>query len=348
MSTGLRRRRGAFPRPVARSARNRATPSAAVHLCAVSRAIWPGGVNERTFTWSCTGAPAPARHRSDSAARPAQPICASSSSVAGNTGRRGESGRRTGVLGASLPVADRAGHAADCARPVRRDAAGARARHRPVSASRARRAPRGHRSRRPGTSGPGSRRARSRAFPARARAGVGDGLVVAVLDDGGRSCCPGPRAGVGIASRSRAPPPACRKPMCLHHPGRELSDRLGHPGTAGTPRCPPGSARGVPRSPKAGTCSTIRSTTRTRARRSVTPLDFASRCALHDQLANVSGREEARDVGDLHRRLEAVGRHFRQVGAQLRHADVGDDAAALELGFGERAARVLDDLPRGS
>ncbi len=62
-------------------------------ICAVTVSVWPGGVNERTLTWVmrtgdsgvCAG------QCGDSAAtRSARSICASSSSVAGNTGRFGK------------------------------------------------------------------------------------------------------------------------------------------------------------------------------------------------------------------------------------------------------------------
>src|SRR5438876_6482192 len=66
-------------------------------------------------------------------------------------------------------------------------------------------------------------------------------------------------------------------------------------------------------------------------------------CA-HDELAERLGREQARNVGDFHRRLEAGVRDLAQIGPELCHPFLGHDTLLLELGFGQIAARVLDDL----
>src|SRR5487761_2768530 len=71
------------------------------------------------------------------------------------------------------------------------------------------------------------------------------------------------------------------------------------------------------------------------------------RCFLlraDDELAEGRGCEQPRNVGDLHRAPEAVGRNLGQVALQLRETLVGDDAFVLELDIGQVAARVLDDL----
>src|ERR1022692_4230373 len=66
--------------------------------------------------------------------------------------------------------------------------------------------------------------------------------------------------------------------------------------------------------------------------------------STHHQLAERLGSEQAGNVRDLHRRLEAFGGNFRQIRPKLRHALFGDDALLLELGFGKIAARILHDL----
>src|SRR5439155_8316145 len=66
-------------------------------------------------------------------------------------------------------------------------------------------------------------------------------------------------------------------------------------------------------------------------------------CGDHE-LAERLGREEPRNLLDLHWRAEALGRYLRQVGLELRKADVGDESLLLELRLGQRSGRVLDDL----
>src|SRR2546423_10158265 len=63
-----------------------------------------------------------------------------------------------------------------------------------------------------------------------------------------------------------------------------------------------------------------------------------------DQLAERFRREQARNVGDLHRRLEARFRNLRQITPELRKALLRDDAFLLELRLRQIAACVLDDL----
>src|SRR5512134_2293998 len=65
----------------------------------------------------------------------------------------------------------------------------------------------------------------------------------------------------------------------------------------------------------------------------------------HHQLAECLGGEQPRHFRHLHRRLEALGGHFVEEGAQPLHACLGDDALVLEVGFGQVAAGFLDDAP---
>src|SRR5438477_12242572 len=63
-----------------------------------------------------------------------------------------------------------------------------------------------------------------------------------------------------------------------------------------------------------------------------------------DQLAERFWREQPRNVGDLHRRLEARFRNLGQITPELRKALLRDDAFLLELRLRQIAACVLDDL----
>src|SRR5665213_242542 len=84
-------------------------------------------------------------------------------------------------------------------------------------------------------------------------------------------------------------------------------------------------------------------------RRSVRPSGPSSsgrRVLLRAQhhLAERLRREQTRYVGGLERRLDACRRHLGQELAQSRESRFGDDPFLLEIGFGQVAARILDDL----
>jgi hypothetical protein len=71
------------------------------------------------------------------------------------------------------------------------------------------------------------------------------------------------------------------------------------------------------------------------------------KAAYRPELGERLGREEARDVRRLERRLESLRRHFGEELLQARDPGVGDHAFLLELRLGQIATGVLDDLAAG-
>ena len=184
-----------------------------------------------------------------------------------------------------------------------------------------------------------------------AHAAIRHGFVVAVLDLDReiehltRPCRPHePRL-----TRQRGDRPPAKSDVRHRHPRRELTHRLGHETrrerrNRGGYRKPAASARaghepGDPVDEREG-----REVIRHPAWQPDPSRPPSHRAAPARRACRTFRGEEPRNVGDLHRRLEPLGGHLGQVRLQLRHAHLADDALLLELGLGQRAARVLDDL----
>src|SRR5437016_13861072 len=65
---------------------------------------------------------------------------------------------------------------------------------------------------------------------------------------------------------------------------------------------------------------------------------------VDDELAESLRREQPRDVGDLHRVAEPLGRNLGQIAPELSESGFGQYTFLLELRLGHVAARILDDL----
>src|SRR5215471_7939751 len=122
---------------------------------------------------------------------------------------------------------------------------------------------------------------------------------------------------------------------------RQRGNSATNDGTANTPRACLAGSSSVMRSTneKAAKCSSMQGDA---PKQSGAYTSFLLRA--NHQLAKSLRREQPRNVGDLHRSLEAIGWNLGQIGLELRQTLLCDDAFLLKLGLGKIAARVLDNL----